>query len=325
MSIFDHDQAQAAKRTLQALLPAGVRVETAVLNHGRTLSVSVVGELGSTTYDFGWTGRTATHDGNPAPPWNTTAALAIAAEWASGCRVVVPGPTLAKAGTPRTPILSTTEALIEWVSAAKPGDTAVYFKGNLARFRFEAHGRIIELQAKADRHRGKVRAPASERVEVAKLQRQIELINHTTILFRNNLITFSQRREPGREEITYLATRIGKHMNTTSPVFAAANMQKLVRNAINLAWQKFTPESFKIMAIGFEGGQDINHQTTANVEIYKDNPQSPLHIRIPMIDLGDDRAKWPAILEQKGQVAVKQMRMRSRLTAGRKSLDDIPD
>ena len=103
------------------------------------------------------------------------------------------------------------------------------------------------------------------------------------------------------------------------------NAQKQIRNAINAHWARFINRGdFKILGIDFEGSTDTNHELTAKIEIYTDNPQRTTNIRIPARDLGAEPDKWGPILVEKGQKAAKHMRYRTGMNAGRKTLDDFP-
>lgn len=318
MAVYDWSKAQDAKRTVQALLPSHLRVEVSVLNYGRAMGIAVISGnyVDGMAYNFGMMPNTEASLGRELPDFDRAAALRIADDWRTGAYLPA-APAAARQVGPNIPIITTRDGLVEWVTSAKKGAQCCYFKGNLAQFRNDAPGQIVALQKKHDGRKGKADPLAADRVRESTLRRTLELVDHTRKLFNAGMITFSQRREGKEGETIYLATRIGGHMSEQrSQQTESMHLQKEMRNAITQNWAKFAKE-FRIAHIDFEGTQDKIHDITAKVEIYKADPQNPQHMRIAYRDLGRDRKRWPAVLEQRGKAAVKQVRMRDQVSGSR--------
>lgn len=305
---YTHAEAKDARRKLISMLPETVTVHTGVLNFGRTLSVLISNSMAEMkTYEFGWVGRTPTCDGRQGEDFSNKAIMAIADEWSTGSVFIKAYVPTVKAA-PATPYIITKDALVDWVAKARKGDMVVYFRGSIAQFRDDAPRRIVELQRRADQAPQKKPQPAKERAELFKLQRERELLAQIDLFMRKDLITVSQRPDIEGNGTAYLAIRKGKNMAVSHP-YVEAKLKNEIKNAITIAWAKFSKE-FQIQAIDWEGGTDDTHMTTAKVLIYRGNPQDPTTIMIPAIDLGENRKKWPHILHAKGKKAANMVNAR---------------
>lgn len=316
-STFSHLDAIRAKKKILAVVPDGLTVETFVLNSGRTLSVHIANKRGQTqSNQFGWIAGNEQHSGTQGLDLTDKAIEIIGQTWEQGHPIVVE-----QVSTPRQiPKITSRESAIEWLQNTQPGDQASYFTGSLAQFREDAQPRIVELQRRIDQAPAKSPRPTIERMEVADLQKQMDLIAHIDRLHTQQLITLVQRRDQVTQEIIYLAVKKGRSKMTISHPYTAMKTQKQVSGAIQKEWLPYR-KFFSIANIAYEGGDDATHNSTALVEVFKDNPQHTMIVRVPVMDLGSDTTKWSAILHKKGEDTKRQIRIRF----GRKNttLEDI--
>lgn len=323
MKKYGPDDITSANRMIGGLVPSSVRVQASVTNYGSTLVVFVQGGTDLQTYDFGWTGRTATSPGKPAPPFNRAAANAIADEWETGRHLPVANRADNRANHAAPEWVRSRQELTGWLVGNKNnGMSAVYFAGNLADFRAKSQKRLVEINRIEDKGSGRMPLRATLRRERANIERTQELLQTIDKLYKSGTITLSQRR--AGTETHYLATKV-KNIMPANPA-EVMKLQKNVRNAIQRHWGQYAgePDGFNILAIGFEGGQDEIHNMTAKVEVYRRNPQDPLHYRIPTTDLGPEVDQWGYILEQRAAAVKKQLRAREgRSATTKKTLDEL--
>lgn len=323
MKIYGPDDITSACRMIGGLVPSGVRVMASVVNAGVTLKVLVQSGIDLATYEFGWTGRSATSPGKPAPVFGRAAANIIADEWETGRHLPVANRADNHANHAAPEWVRSRQELTGWLVGSKNNNVAVvYFAGNLADYRAKAHKRLVEINRIEDKGSGRMPLRASLRRERAQIERVQELLQTIDKLYKNGTITLSQRR--AGTETHYLATKV-KNIMPSNPVVVMA-LQKQVRNAIQRHWGQYAGEAdgFKILAIGFEGGHDEIHNMTAKVEVYNRNPQNPLHFRIPTVDLGTDADQWGPMLAQRAAAVKKQLRAREgRSATTKKTLDDL--
>lgn len=304
--IYGPDDVAAARRMINGLLPGGVFSSVSTINQGLTLSVLVQNGPYICGYEFGWTGRTSTSPGKPAPSFSRQAAIDIAEQWENGV-YRPPAPSAKPEARPPLYVRNRAEFTQWLVSRSSPRD-AVYFTGNLAQFRQKAQRRLVEINRIEDRGSGRMPLKASLRRERAALQTTQEMLQQIDKSLKHGLIALSQRRMG--PDINYLATKVN-----AMPVNPAAviKRQNLVRNAIQHHWAKYAnqPNGFKILSIDFEGSEDEIHNRTAKIEAYRDSPQQPTVFRIPIVDLGDVQQSWGPILEQKAAALKKLIRARA--------------
>lgn len=303
MKIYGAGDVAIAKRMVSGLVPSGVSVAVSILNSGMTLRVMVQGGPDFHAYDFGLTERTATSPGRFVPHFSRPAVLEIADEWETGRRLPkAKGPDNS---APAPVYVRSRQDLALWLSSQTKAN-AVYFVGDLATFRKEGAKRVVEINRIEDRRSGRMPLKAPLRRERAGLQATIELIEAVKKYYQKGVITLSQRRVG--TEINYLAM---KAANMAVNPAEQMRLQKQVRNAIRTHWDKNVRRGdFTIIAIEFEGGHDEIHNTTARVEVYRSNPQQPVHFRIPVTDLGDEQEAWGAILDNKAKAVMKMIRSR---------------
>lgn len=317
-STFNHFDAARAKKRILAVLPDGLKVEAFVINSGRTLSIHINNQKGhSQSKQFGWIPGDEQSSGRNGLDFNDRAINTISQVWCSGTPVAIqdePTPP------PSPPKINSEASLQHWLSTAKTNDQAAYFTGSLAQFREDAQPRIVELQRLADRADAKSPRPAVEHYEVLETQKKLDMLELINILVEQNVITLVQRRDQISQEIIYLIVKKGKRHMVISHPFTAMKTQKTVSAAIQKEWMAYRKD-FSIANIAYEGGDDATHNATALVEVYKGNPQVTMITRVPIMDLGSDQTKWPAILRKKAEDVKRQIRIRF----GRKNttLEDI--
>lgn len=185
-----------ATRVLGALVPDGVSVNSSIIRDGFGVSISVCGLAGCYSYEFG-PGVTDTH------------LLKISEQWETGSRVESTyepfDPTLAVA---QVRFIETKDAITAWMREAKKGSRVVYFKGELAQYRADAPRRLVRLQAKADNLPAGETLDTHERIELAKIQRLLELLEAVQHLHQANMIEMVQlRMTDGTGTVYYAAKR----------------------------------------------------------------------------------------------------------------------
>lgn len=319
MRTYGPSDISTARRLIAALVPPQVQCSVAVINKGLTLSVLIQAGGRMQRYEFGWTGVSETSPGVPAPHFSKLVAIQIGEEWETGA-YVPHAENANRAPSPPTWVRNRAQ-LLSWVTASKPGETAIYHAGNLTVFRNTLQRRLIEINRIEDRRSGRMPLPAPLRRERGNLEDVRDMLGTIEKLNKEGVISLSQRRVD--TETHYLATKGKTHM-ASNPAAVMA-LQKRLRNAVQAAWTPFVQQgAFKILNVGFEGSQDDTHDMTIKVELYRDNAQRPLHHRIPVSDLTDDQTRWPYILAQRATVVIKQLRAREGRAKNTKlTLDEL--
>jgi hypothetical protein len=176
-----------ASRKLNAILADGVTAWVRTSGGRDRLAISVTNSAGMTwLYEF-----------TTEPALSDAAIVDIANEWRTG--------TLAD--LPSLPAMRDKGAFLDWARSAKPGQTVVYFTGELAQFRATAPQRILQLQRLADQARPAAPRPPGEAIELARLQDAIELIQAATTLQQSETVALTQRRSADGKGWMYCATR----------------------------------------------------------------------------------------------------------------------
>jgi hypothetical protein len=214
LTSYTHADSEDVRRKLNAMLEPGCRAHTGVYNNGSTLGVVVASRKGaSRLYEFGWAGKTEDAPGYPSPAVSNAGLLEIVSQWRRGePEELAPATPAVPASGPVAHKVETREEFLRWLSAAKPGATALYHEGSVANYRKDAPLRLTELQRLADDAKPSHPRPAAESVEMQQIQDHIELIQTVTNMAQTDMVRLIQRRTvEGREgEFIYYAIKKGR-------------------------------------------------------------------------------------------------------------------
>ena len=109
-----------------------------------------------------------------------------------------------------TPSFIEKGAFLVWARAAKHGEQAVYFMGELATFRQTAPQRIVELERLADDSTPALPRPPGEAIEIDLLRSQLELSSSVSAMATAGVFHLTQKRaDDGSGKWAYLATKSG--------------------------------------------------------------------------------------------------------------------
>lgn len=208
---YTHADAETAHRKVSALLRhhGCVRVHSGVYNDGRTLGIVVADRKNrvSRLYEFGLAGKTDQSPGSQGPDLTDLALLQICNEWETGSPVASAYTAPMTVAGPAAVEVTTREAFLSWLRAAKPGDMSLYFRGELASFRASAPARIVALQAKSDAARPSQPRPAAEGLEIDRLQTALDLLSSIFAMRDAGMISPTQRRNVDGAGMIYYATK----------------------------------------------------------------------------------------------------------------------
>lgn len=189
--LYGFDDTQRTNRILRALLPEGVTATATVANKGWELTVIVCGRTECKTYHFN-TGLEDKH------------LLRLADWWKTGAEVVNDMPAIA---AKTAPSVTTADGLANWHRMAKKGEKAVYFRGQLAQFRFDASKRIVALMAEIDGENSEYQSKATERAELQAKQDTVELLHAIEAMQQHGAVELIQERLSDGTGATYFAIK----------------------------------------------------------------------------------------------------------------------
>ena len=184
------DSARAI-RVLSALLPEPVKATATVAADGWQFQITICGVETCKTYDF----QAGLEDRH---------LLQLSEWWQSGREIASEIPSITT-HTART--LITADEAAAWVRQAHKGDRAVYFRGELAQFRYSAPKRVVELQPRIDGARNEYQRKPAEIAELRNLEERLALIRAMDAMHVAGLVEYLQDRMQDGGGAVYYAVR----------------------------------------------------------------------------------------------------------------------
>jgi hypothetical protein len=160
------------------------------------MAITVCGRSQCLPYEFG-------------PGLDNRHLLQIADQWKTGERVVQSASTFdPMLEVAQVRFIEDADSLTAWVRTARKGNRVIYFRGEIAQFRYEAPRRLARLLAKADELPAGKSLETHERIDVATIQRQLALLEAVNHLHMANMIEMVQlRMTDGTGTVYYAAKR----------------------------------------------------------------------------------------------------------------------
>lgn len=180
-----------AMRVLRALLPQGVTAAATVAEKGWELRIVVCGKTECRTYKFN-TGIEDRH------------LLRIAGWWETGVEVPSDAPVIEARSAPA---LKSSDEMRLWLASARPGQRAVYFRGDLTQWRHDTSKRLVALQAIVDSARSEYERKARERAELQSIQDTRDLLDAVDTAQRRAIVSLVQERLSDGAGAVYYAVR----------------------------------------------------------------------------------------------------------------------
>jgi hypothetical protein len=191
---YEFSDVQRVNRTLDALVPEGVKVVTTLVEDGYGLVVTVCGAKTCANYSFG-------------PGATEHNLLKVAEQWKTGEQAPLSPSFDPQMANGTTRFINTKEELIAWVRTAKKGERVIYFHGELAQARYDMPRQRVAIMARSDAlPPGKTLEPF-ERVRLQKISETLEMLEAIGQLQSSNLIEPVQLRMTDGTGYTYYAAR----------------------------------------------------------------------------------------------------------------------
>lgn len=194
---YVYQDAARAAGILKALLPTGLDCSVSLVRDGWEARVTVCGQTGCETFDFNL-GLTDHHLVDLADCWKTGSYVRPAGQQSTALNAM------------RSLSVETPEQMIAWARSARKGEKVIYFRGELAQFRFDAPRKIRDKSDLLDRIKSKNKKDADVarlRTEVRQLEDQNQLLVAVERLREASVIVLMQLRLTDGSGCVYFAVK----------------------------------------------------------------------------------------------------------------------
>lgn len=194
---YEYQDAARAAVVLKAMLPEGIAVTATLTRDGWEMSIAVCGSSECKSFEFG-PGITDHH------------LVTLAESWATGDYVAPAEPATHGLSALQSQSVETAEQLISWARNAKHGARAIYFRGELAQFRYDGPRQLREKSAMLEKINVKNKKDpdvARLRVQVNQLQTTLELLVAVERLREASVIVLMQLRLTDGSGCVYFAVK----------------------------------------------------------------------------------------------------------------------